>query len=147
MIIRHVNPEETEAWLGMRMALWPETEGQLHRKEMAMMLSDARQLAVFVCEDPDGSLVGFAETSLREWAEGCSTSPVGYLEGWYVAPHARRRGVGTALLRAAEEWARARGCVEMASDTELGNEASEVAHRKLGYQVAARVVAFRKRLG
>jgi len=146
MIIRHVNPEETEAWLGMRTALWPETKEQQHRKEMAMMLSDRFRLAVFVCEDRDGSLVGFAEASLREWAEGCSSSPVGYLEGWYVDPHARRRGVGSALLKAAEEWARARGCTEMASDTELGNEASEVAHRALGYQVASRVVAFRKRL-
>jgi len=147
MIIRHVNPEESEAWLCMRKALWPETEEQQHRKETAMMLSDRLRLAVFVCEDPEGSLVGFAEASLREWAEGCSSSPVGYLEGWYVTPHARRRGVGAALLRAAEAWARARGCTEMASDTELGNDASEVAHRKLGYQVAARVVAFRKGLG
>jgi aminoglycoside 6'-N-acetyltransferase I len=126
--------------------LWLETEEQQHRKEMEMMLSDAHRLAVFVCEDRDGSLVGFAEASLREWAEGCSSSPVGYLEGWYVAAHARRRGVGSALLKAAEEWASACGCTEMASDTELGNEASEVAHRALGYQVASRVVAFRKRL-
>jgi aminoglycoside 6'-N-acetyltransferase I len=146
MIIRHVNPEETDPWLCMRKALWPETEEHQHRKEMAMMLSDRFRLAVFVCEDPDGSLVGFAEASLREWAEGCSSSPVGYLEGWYVAPHARRRGVGSALLKAAEEWARSRGCTEMASDTELANRVSEAAHLRLGYRVAARVTAFRKRL-
>jgi hypothetical protein len=35
----------------------------------------------------------------------------------------------------------------MASDTELGNHISEATHRKLGYRVAARVVAFRKALG
>jgi aminoglycoside 6'-N-acetyltransferase I len=146
MIIRHVEPEETEDWLPLRMALWPETDAQQHRKEIAMMLSDADRLAVFVAEDRTGSLVGFAEASLREWAEGCTFSPVGYLEGWFVVPHARRQGVGAALLAAAEDWARARGCTEMASDTELGNDVSEAAHRKLGYRVAARVVAFRKAL-
>jgi hypothetical protein len=34
----------------------------------------------------------------------------------------------------------------MASDTELANRVSEAAHLRLGYQVAARVTAFRKRL-
>jgi GNAT superfamily N-acetyltransferase len=37
--------------------------------------------------------------------------PVGYIEGWYVAPKYRRRKVGTKLVAAAEEWARDQGCV------------------------------------
>jgi aminoglycoside 6'-N-acetyltransferase I len=147
MIVRNVEPQETEAWLALRMALWPQTDAQQHRQEMAMMLSDTDRLAVFVAEDPKGSLVGFAEASLRDWAEGCTSSPVGYLEGWFVVPRARRQGVGAALLAAAEDWARAHDCTEMASDTELENEVSEAAHRKLGYRVTARVVAFRKALG
>ena len=83
---------------------------------------------------------------LRAWAEGCESSPVGYLEGWYVAEHARLHGIGGRLVAAAEDWARSRGCIEMASDTELANRVSEAAHLRLGYQVAARVTAFRKRL-
>ncbi len=51
------------------------------------------------------------------------------------------------LLTTAEDWARSRDCTEMASDTDLGNATSEAAHVKLGYQVAAKVVAFRKDLG
>jgi aminoglycoside 6'-N-acetyltransferase I len=146
MIIRHVKPEEAEKWLSMRTALWPETDEEQHRKEMAMMLSDAGRYAVFVCEDPQGLLIGFVEVSLREWAEGCLSSPVGYLEGWFVASHARGIGIGKKLLAASENWARLRGCTEMASDTDLGNTASEAAHLKLGFQVAARVIAFRKDL-
>ena len=111
-----------------------------------MMLSDTGRYAVFVGENPQGSLVGLAEASLREWAEGCSSSPVGYLEGWYVAEHARREGVGRKLVAACEKWARSLGCTEMASDTDLGNTSSEAAHLRLGFHVAARVVAFRKDL-
>ncbi len=146
MLIREVRPEDTESWLVMRMALWPETDEQQHRREMAMMLSDDERFAVLVCQDPRGELAGFAEVSLRAWAEGCASSPVGYLEGWYVAEHARRQGIGAGLVAAAEDWARSRGCTEMASDTELANRVSETAHLRLGYQVAARVTAFRKRL-
>jgi aminoglycoside 6'-N-acetyltransferase I len=146
MLIRAVRPEDTESWLVMRMALWPGTDESQHRTEMAMMLSDEERFAVLVCQDPNGELDGFAEVSLRAWAEGCESSPVGYLEGWYVAELARRQGIGAGLVAAAEDWARSRGCTEMASDTELANRVSEAAHLRLGYQVAARVTAFRKRL-
>jgi aminoglycoside 6'-N-acetyltransferase I len=146
MMIREARSEDTASWLVMRMALWPETDEPQHRREMAMMLSDAARFGVFVCQDSLGELVGFAEVSVRSWAEGCESSPVGYLEGWYVAEHARRQGVGARLLAAAEDWARSRRCTEMASDTELANRVSEAAHLRLGYQVVARVTAFRKRL-
>ena len=146
MLIRAVRPEDIESWRVMRMALWPETDEPQHRREMAMMLSDDERFAVLVCQDPHGELLGFAEVSLRAWAEGCESSPVGYLEGWYVAERVRRQGIGAGLAAAAEDWARSRGCTEMASDTELANRVSEAAHLRLGYRVAARVTAFRKRL-
>ena len=146
MIVRSIRPEDTEQWLTMRLALWPETDTPRHRKEMVMMRSNPERLGVFVCEDGQGALIGFAEVSLREWAEGCESSPVGYLEGWFVEPANQRQGVGAQLMQAAEDWARSRGCTEMASDTNLGNKASEAAHLKLGYEVAAEVIAFRKTL-
>jgi aminoglycoside 6'-N-acetyltransferase I len=146
MIIRKIRPADSDEWISMRKGLWPETDDEQHRKEMAMMRSDADRYAVFVCEDGLGELVGFSEVSLRSWAEGCLSSPVGYLEGWYVVPQYRERGVGKALLSASEDWARSRGCTEMASDTNIGSEASEAAHLALGFEVAGRVVAFRKDL-
>jgi len=45
--------------------------------------------------------VGFVEVSLRPYAEGCDTRPVGYLEGGYVAPEWRGQGIGRALVEAA----------------------------------------------
>jgi aminoglycoside 6'-N-acetyltransferase I len=105
----------------------------------------AADQASFVAEH-EQALIGFVEVSLRPYAEGCNSSPVGYLEGWYVAPQYGRSGVGRRLVETAEDWARARGCLEMASDTELHNTQSQRAHARLGYQEVVRLVCFRKSL-
>ena len=47
-------------------------------------------------------------------------------------------------MRAAEDWARARGCAEMASDALIDNSESEKAHAALGFEIVDRCVHFRK---
>ena len=84
------------------------------------------------------------EVGTRPYADGCDTSPVGYLEAWYVDPDVRRQGVGRALVAAAEAWARGRGSREIASDARLDNVVSHAAHRRAGYEEVDRVVQFRK---
>jgi aminoglycoside 6'-N-acetyltransferase I len=97
---------------------------------------------------PGASMVAdqSAELSLRPYAEDCRTSPVAFLERWYVIPAARRQGVGRALVSAAERWAREWGCSEFASDTELDNSTSAAAHRALGFEDAGAIRCFRKGL-
>ncbi|MGH8639285.1 MAG: GNAT family N-acetyltransferase, partial [Burkholderiales bacterium] len=80
-------------------------------------------------------------------AEDCVTDRVAYLEGWYVEPHARRLGIGRALVAAAEDWARAQECTEFGSDAVLENEASAAAHRALGFVETVQIRCFRKFLG
>ena len=101
---------------------------------------------VFVAEREDGSVAGFVEVGSRPYADGCDTSPVGYIEAWYVDPDVRRSGYGRGLLKAAENWARSRGYHEMASDALLDNEISHAAHYRAGYEEVDRVVQFRKGL-
>jgi aminoglycoside 6'-N-acetyltransferase I len=102
--------------------------------------------AVFVCARGEGGLCGLAEVSIRPYADGCETDDVGYLEAWYVDPDCRGQGAGRALVMAAEAWARAQGCLEMASDTDLENVTSQAAHQRLGFAETGRVVQFAKRL-
>ena len=100
-----------------------------------------------MAESGDGRLLGFAEVGLRSHAEGCDLSrAVGYLEGWFVLEGYRRRGIGSALLRAAEAWARDQGCREMASDASLENEVSQRVHEAQGFTMAGRSVNYRKTL-
>jgi aminoglycoside 6'-N-acetyltransferase I len=89
-------------------------------------------------------LAGFAEVGTRSVAESCETSPVAYLEGWYVDPDMRRQGIGAALVGAAEDWSRARGFRELASDTQLTNITSQRAHEALGFAEVERSVLYRK---
>ena len=134
-------------------ALWPCSSTEEHAKELQMLLGDETALVltmpliIFVAESSGGRLVGFLEVGLRSHADGCNPSqPVGYIEGWYVAEDYRHRGVGRALLAAAENWARSHKCVEMASDALIDNEPSQRAHEALGYEVVDRCVHYRKAL-
>ena len=111
-----------------------------------IILDDPKRNAVFVARRENGELVGFIEAALRDWAEGCHTRPVGYVEGWYVDPEFRRRGIGRRLVEAAETWARSRGCTEMGSDALEENSLSHRAHAALGYAEVERVVTFAKKL-
>jgi aminoglycoside 6'-N-acetyltransferase I len=142
-----LDPSEHETWVRLRARLWPEEEPEELVSGSRIILGDPRRNAVFVARLlPDATLIGFIEASLRDWAEGCSTRPVGYVEGWYVASEHRRQGVGRRLVEAAEQWARGRGCTEMGSDAEISNTLSHRAHAALGYAEVERVVAFAKRL-
>lgn len=101
---------------------------------------------VFVWEENDGSLGGFASVSLRPWAQGCDSEPCPYVEGWYVEPDLRRRGIGAALMRAIEAWCVEHGYAELGSDAKLTNAVSLQAHATLGFEPTLRVQYFRKRL-
>ena len=128
----------------MRLLLWPDEAASL-ADEMDRMLDDPLT-PVFVLQRPEGGLGGFLEAGTRKYAEGCNTSPVGYIEGWFVDEDLRGRGYGRQLMSAAEGWARSQCLKEMASDTWLWNEVSTRAHLAMGYHETERVIHFAKTL-
>ena len=146
MTVRSIKPEDRAEWLRMRLTLWPHCSRERHEREMSAILGDREQAAAFVSLRDEGGLCGFIEMSIRPSAEGCQTRPVGYIEGWYVDADRRRRGVGKTLVATAEEWARSKGCKEIASDANLDNEIGKQAHRRPGYTECNRLVHFRKDL-
>jgi aminoglycoside 6'-N-acetyltransferase I len=146
----------------IRRARYPEDKGQLMQMWLALFTwitdpeaewESMRQwfarddAATFVAVDPadPDKLIGYADVGERSVVDGCD-GPAGYLEAWYVKDAWRQQGVGEALLRACEDWARARGYREMGSDALLDNTHSHRLHRKFGFEEQDRVVNFRKTL-
>ncbi len=134
-------------WLAMRLALWPDASADEHREEMAEFLAEPARFAQFLVRDDKGVACGFVEASIRQdYVNGTDTSPVAFLEGIYVKPGARRRGVARALVDAVSRWAGSLGITELASDASTRNRTSHAVHRSLGFEETERVVYFRKRL-
>ena len=91
-------------------------------------------------------LGAFIELSKRDYAEGCKSSPVAYIEGIFVDHNLRRTGIGQQLMKAAESWARENGFTEMASDTKRGNLESISFHQTAGFEITEQITCFRKQL-
>jgi aminoglycoside 6'-N-acetyltransferase I len=149
--IRTAQISELGALAKMAAALWPDATPAEHGVDLGEVVSTGANgtlpMAIFVSEDENGTLTGFIEVGLRSHADGCDTKrPVGFIEGWFVAEPLRNLGVGRELMRAAEDWARAQGCIEMASDALIDNELSLRAHQATGFEVVDRCVHFKKAL-
>ena len=142
--IRHVSQEDKPEWFRMRKGIWPEAPDEYLNFDMDEILVNDDYFVIFACDGDKP--IGLTEVQIREYGEGCETSPVGYIEGWFVQEEYRGRGVVNVMTQAAENWVREKGCTEMASDTWLDNEPSIRAHLKMGYYEAERLVHFVKRL-
>ena len=144
--LRALTTADRHGWLRSRQLLWPGSSEARHRSQMEALLSSSASLAVGAFAD-EGLLVGFAEARLRnDHVNGCTGSPVAFLEGIFVDHASRRQGVGRKLMEAVETWARGTGCFELASDTDLGNATSHRLHEGLGFTETERVVFYRKLL-
>jgi aminoglycoside 6'-N-acetyltransferase I len=147
----HVRPAakaDAPAWLRMRCALWPEGSAREHGRDIDRYFAGHRRepKAALMAVDADGSPLGFVELSIRNIVDSCETDRVAYLEGWYVVPHARRRGVGSSLIAAAARWGLEHDCREFGSDSLVGNRVSRAAHLALGFEETGVVRNYRKDL-
>lgn len=147
-IIEIATVKDVEPWAELRFALWPHHSLEAHRAELdRTVLSGSGEAVAFIARNAANEAVGFAEGALRhDYVNGCSSSPVLFLEGIYVRPGDRRKGVARSLCDAVADWGKSLGCVEFGSDAPLENSASHALHAALGFEETQRVVFFRKPL-
>ena len=128
----------------MRALLWPDEDASELEVDIEDLLSDPTQVAFVAERSQGGGLCGFAEASIRKFANSNDESPCAFLEGWWVDEDVRQQGIGRALISAVEDWAKQQGFHELGSDALLDNTLSHTAHRALGFEERERVVYFRK---
>jgi aminoglycoside 6'-N-acetyltransferase I len=148
MTIRSYHPADLTEWMRMRRKLWPElpADETAQRADCAAWLARKNSIVLVSQRSESSRLCGFIEVGEREFADGCDTCPVAYLEGLFVDKDLRGKGIGRELIRTAEDWAVANGYYEFASDALLENLPSQQAHESMGFVEVERAVRYVKRL-
>jgi aminoglycoside 6'-N-acetyltransferase I len=144
-MIKRAGMSEAGELAGLAAQLWTDhAPEELTEEFRRLVMHDD---AVCFIKYADDKPIAFAQCQLRhDYVEGTDSSPVGYLEGIFVAEGYRKQGCAAELLSECEKWAKEKGCTEFASDCELGNADSVRFHLALGFAEANRIVCFRKDL-
>lgn len=106
-------------------------------------LKPASLNALFVAEDRDAGVVGWAHVSVNYLMEVGTRAE---LNGLIVAEGQRSRGAGARLLEAAEAWARKHGCPSMSVRSNVIRERAHKFYERQGYKHYKTQKAFRKSL-
>jgi len=143
--IESVNKESFEDWLNLGLELWPHYKKEELRKVFRKIFESDKEKA-FICFDKSIP-VGFANVAIRlDNVPGVKKYPVGYFEGIYTKPEYRKKAIAKDLLKYSEKWLLSKGCIEIASDVELNNIASQKFHKKVGFKEINKLVFFIKKL-
>jgi aminoglycoside 6'-N-acetyltransferase I len=144
MLIERCTHAAQPGWLELRAELWSAPREE-ELAEMAAMAAAPQHYGAFVAYSEQREPLALAEVARRvDYVNGAQTSPLAFLEALCVVPHARGRGIATALVAQVCRWAKEQGLRELASDAAFENVTSHGVHRALGFEETERVVFYRK---
>ena len=142
-MIKRAEKEDAEILARLAIQMW-EDHTLAELEDEFKEITEKEDAACFI-KYVDDVPIAFAQSGLRyDYVEGTDSSPVGYLEGIFVAEKYRKNGYAAELLIECEKWAKEKNCTEFASDCELVNEDSLKFHVALGFEEANRIICFRK---
>jgi aminoglycoside 6'-N-acetyltransferase I len=142
VVIREIRKSDREMWLGMYRQLFEKYSDAALLGEIDRIFKSSKRSA-YVAE-ADGVAAGFAEYSLRDYANGCNSQPVPFLEGIWISEDYRSQGIAKALVQYLEKKAKMAGFKEFGSDVEINNYPSQLMHERLGFEQTEKVIFYRK---
>lgn len=87
---------------------------------------------IFMAQENDGALVGF--TQLYHTFCSVARAPIVVLYDLFVAPSARRQGVGRLLMDQATAYAKESGAVRMQLETGIDNVTAQALYESQGWE-------------
>jgi len=139
------NKMDFESLVDMAHTLWSYHTREEISKEMDKILESNKEDAFVIKENDEYS--AFATFPIKyEYVQGANSYPVGYLEGIYVKPEYRKKGLAKKIVEFAEKWAFEKGCKQIASDTWLRNKESQNFHKSIGFEEVEKIVHFIKKI-
>ena len=144
-MIKIATKKEANVLATLAIKMWKDHEIDELKQEFCELLNN-KNVICFI-KYIDDLPIAFAQCQLRhDYVEGCSTSPVGYLEGIFVDKEYRNRGIAKELCFECEKWAKSKGCSEFASDCALTNNESLAFHLNIGFKEENRIICFKKEI-
>ncbi len=125
----------------MRQELWNDCDTEQNADDYrAYVRRQAEGNALTLLAFNAAGAIGFIEAEQRaDYVPGAKGRPIWYVEGIFVESDYRRHGIGSILIRGLAERV---GATEIASDCEMGNEASRLFHEAAGFQEVGRSIHF-----
>lgn len=140
-----LNDKNKSELVQLMLALWPDCDKEEEINNCSQLIHSKKDYCLLAVNID--KYIGFIHISLRtDYVEGTTTSPVAYIEGIYILPAFRKKGLGNEMIKWIENWASINHCKEIASDTEIKNLNSINFHKSVGFEEVNRIVCFSKKI-
>ncbi|RDW19023.1 GNAT family N-acetyltransferase [Oceanobacillus arenosus] len=139
--IIQANTDQLHELTKLAIDLWTDNDVEKLKEEFAEIIESDQNKVFLYCIEKRA--VAFIHLSIRtDYVEGSNSSPTGYIEGAYVLPEFRQKGISKKLFSQGREWLINKGCQQVGSDIELNNEVSYQFHKNIGFKEVNRLIAF-----
>lgn len=125
----------------LALALWPNNDYEFIKNEFVYIIGHLSNRVYLAKSDEE--YIGFIHMSIRSgFVEGADTSPVGYVEGIYVKPDFRKKGVAKELYDAGAEWVKSKKCTQIGADIGLYNDMCPDFYISMGFNEVNRIICY-----